>query len=584
MKKIVTLAAIAALGCGLVFADGPVANLDIAEFSGNAKVEWGVDLDAGKTGFKNAEYLHFKVNLFDAGTKSTSSDDDIWAELVLKAGNTGNWNHKLAEYDSETEYTADNVNKAFAGEYSINVDTAKFHIFNFYVGILNGDTQTGEYKFDAAIRGYDHWRNQAKWLSDVGPSGYSQGIVAGYADDNLDIGVDLRSYNAASTTPYTGAYALALEAKLNDSNEWLEGLSVDLGASVALTDTYYKNDGNKVVKTDNGYWDAGYSANAGYKLKIDDTYWFKPSFAYTGYSEISTGLGEGNSASKQNSNLVAGLMLGWGSAQDSDTGLYYLDGDDGANSARKITPGVSVLVDIPLASVANSATKTTTSKTTSYSALEALIVPSFWTNGELVEGLKAGLYSEIAILRNSYAFEVGGVKTDSKTEGTTDSTTVTKAVSASEEGLAFALAGALAYDIKADAITVTPQIGFRFANGAYFDNKINEITPLSNAKMFQYGLNKMGVGRLIAKKDVDGKSYTLGYENFFNLQAGVNVNGLVNNTDFYLIYKSANLANTIPYTEKVTVDGVEVANHFYNKDGWYNVKAGTITLGAKISL
>ena len=671
MKKIVTLAAIAAMSMGMVFAD-PVANLNIAEFSGNAKVEWGVDLDAGKTGFLNAEYLHFTVNLFDGGDKSTSSDDDIWAELVLKAGNTGNWSHKLAEYDTETSYTADNVNNPFAGEYSINVDTAKFHIFNFYVGILNGDTQTGEYKFDGAIRGYDHWRNQAKWLTNVGPDNYSQGIVAGYADNNLDVAVDLRSYydKDKSNTQYTSAYALAAEAKLNDSNEWLEGLSVDIGGSLNLNDESYSMDSNnkavlnrfgisdptgllgesggsgyddakeaydKALKTYKNaaealakgeleYKDAydntknlsegsddivsvaqavaaaktaldaiqapttptivdahsyGYSANLGYKLKLDDKYWFKPSVAFTG--ALNTGVIEGATKTKLSSNsnnLVFGAMFGWGSPADSDTGLYYLDGDDGNNSARKITPGVSVVATIPLATTSKAEGDNYTANVKSYDKVAALIVPSFWTNGELVEGLKAGLYSEMAILNS-----VKAADQEKRTFSGNTIDVVNRDSAKSTETFAFALAGAVAYDIKADAITVTPQVGFRYANGAYFDNEINGIAPLSNAPMFQYGLNKMGVqSKKNKKKNADGGD-TTGYGDFLNLKAGVNVNGLINNTDFYLVYASANLLNSIVYpTETVTNQDANTTYADVNTSGWYNVKAGTLTVGAKISL
>jgi hypothetical protein len=55
MKKIVTLGAIAVLSAGFMFADEPAADVSITEFKGNAKVTWGMDLDAGKTGFKNTE-------------------------------------------------------------------------------------------------------------------------------------------------------------------------------------------------------------------------------------------------------------------------------------------------------------------------------------------------------------------------------------------------------------------------------------------------------------------------------------------------------------------------------------------------
>ena len=87
MKKIVTLAAIAALAGGMIFADEPVADVKVVNFTGNASVEWGVDLDAGKTGFKNSEEAKFRASVFSGGDKATSSDDDIWAELKIKVEN-----------------------------------------------------------------------------------------------------------------------------------------------------------------------------------------------------------------------------------------------------------------------------------------------------------------------------------------------------------------------------------------------------------------------------------------------------------------------------------------------------------------
>ena len=191
MKKIVGIVAAASLVAGLAFADEPVANLGITDFTGNAQVQWGVDLDAGQTGFKNSEYMKFVINLFDAGTKTTSSDNDVWAELEMKAGNTGHWAHKLYEKDANVDFNADCVNTGVGGWISFDITAAKLHFGDFYVGIQNGDTTTGTYKFDGAIRSADN--DNAKWLSDVGPAGYTQGIVAGFGNNNFGIDVDFRS-------------------------------------------------------------------------------------------------------------------------------------------------------------------------------------------------------------------------------------------------------------------------------------------------------------------------------------------------------------------------------------------------------
>ena len=133
-----------------------------------------------------------------------------------------------------------------------------------------------------------------------------------------------------------------------------------------------------------------------------------------------------------------------------------------------------------------------------------------------------------------------------------------------------ALAAAVAYDIKADDITVTPQAGFRFVNTAYGDNKIMKNAPLSNDAFF----TNLGAQKVVA--DASSKRNGKLENGFFNLKAGVNVNGLINNTDLFVVYESGNLMNATDYSiYKNDADGT--AKKFYN------VKAGTLNVGCKIS-
>jgi hypothetical protein len=222
MKKIVALGAIAAIAGGMMFAVpefAPEVTLD-----GNATVKWGVDLDAGQHGFTNETGGDFKVKLWGEGTREFEAEDGIWAELKV-TGKELKWNGKK-EKDERWD----------GGKWELN--EAKLHFNNFYVGIKSGDCQVGEYKFDAAIRSADN--DNAKWLTNVGPKNFSQGVVVGYADDNLDIGVDLRSYydEKGTNTHYTSAYAFAAEAKLKDSNEWVNGLAATAGVAYNISDNY----------------------------------------------------------------------------------------------------------------------------------------------------------------------------------------------------------------------------------------------------------------------------------------------------------------------------------------------------------
>ena len=288
MKKIVMGLAAVAMATSMFAAD-PAFAPSLAEYSGNQSVTWGIDLDNdNKTGFKNDGSATLKFNLFTAGDKTTSGDSDIWAELKIK-----------------------NDAKDTTGAMVLpgaSVDTAKFHIYNMYVGIKSGDTQTGALKFTRAIKSGDN--DNGKLLSDVGPADYTQGIVAGYDDSNFGVAVDFRSAKAAQ---YTNDYALAAEATLKDSNEFLSGLEVKGGYSYEFADKPLM----------------GYSGSVAYKATVSGDYYVKPAFGYTGESKDGT----------TTVNKIAGaLMFGWGDTADANAGVYFLDND----AAKKVTPGVSV--------------------------------------------------------------------------------------------------------------------------------------------------------------------------------------------------------------------------------------------------
>ena len=590
MKKIVALGAAAALIGGL-FAAEPASNPSLVSFTGNASVEWGVDLDAKKTGFKNDTWTELKLKLFDAGNKATSGDG-VWAELVLKVDD-----------DSGV-----GPNGYVDGEFKAKkaeIDVAKLHFNNFYVGIKSGDTQTGELDFTTAIRSADPWFHPGRWLKNVGPDKFTQGIVAGYEDDNMNIALDLRSYEDGQ---YTDAYAVAAEFKLKDSNTVVEGLSAGIGASYNLNDFHFSdsaagnaatiNEGYKYTTVDfdnDGTADEitydhllGYSASVGYKLKLDDKLWLKPQVGLTGIlatsknTESMTIPGATITSTQSNTlnanTIAAGLMFGWGDTNSyGGTGLYYLDVEDRDDGE---TPGISAMVYIPLPAVYTGKTevsgypapfadanKTTTEKETYHDSLKALIVPSLYS-GDLVENLKFGAYSEIGLF--DYR--------EKQPEGTTgDNETSEYYVQTKDykNTFALALAAGVKYDIKADDITVTPKASVRYANTCYVANKdaIKAAVPGTKDKdlfpVADLGIQSVAKdGERSKQLDADGNPYLLSGD-FFNLEAGVDVAGLINNTTFSVHYKSANLLNNTDYS----------ANDY----GTYNVKLGTLNVGCKIS-
>ena len=514
MKKIIAMGTAVALAASM-FAAEPAANPQVLDFNGNASVEWGVDLDAGKTGFKNAQEASIKAKLFDGGDKATSGDG-VWAELKIVADTKDN------EYKDEK-----------TGPVEIKapkVDTAKIHIYNFYVGIQSGDTVTGEFKPQAAIV------SDKAWLGNVGPEGFSQGLVFGYDDSNIAAAVDFRSLKDDSTQ-YTNAYAIAAEATMKDANEWVEGLEVKGGVSYNFSKNYYEKAANNLAVKKNAlkfdtdhdgtndlFPDSilGYSGSVAYKVALDDKYYIKPMAGIVG-GVVSEELGTDDYSASANE-FVASVLFGWGAQADANAGVPFLDGDD----AKKVTPGVSVVFTMPLP---KKETRDSKDKST-YGRDIAKIVPSIYS-GDIVDGLKFGAYSEIILMRDEV--EAG-------------SDYMKYACVNKDRATAIAIAAGASYDVKAGDVTITTKAGARYANKAYVENSF-------------------------INKDKDGKEVglfkDLGYakddEGYLNLKIGADINGLLDNTTFFVNYTSANLLNETDYA-----------------DDYYAVKAGTLNVGAKI--
>ena len=511
MKKIVALGCAAALVGGL-FAAEPASNPSVVSFTGNASVEWGVDLDAGKTGFKNSTWTEMKLKLFDAGDKATSGDG-VWAELVLKVDGDADV--------GPNGYHDDNGTAGWKAK-TAYIDVAKLHFNNIYVGIKSGDLLTGELDFTTAIHSADPYFHPGRWLNNVGPADYTQGIVAGYEDDNMNIAVDFRSLDKGQ---YTNAYGVAGEFKLKDSNSFAEGLAIGVGASYNFSKKYYTDSStNSKVAENEGYeynlpFDTpvpfdmnddgvvddkdvinavaydnmlGYSASVGYKFKLDDKYWLKPQVGLTGILATASDDDAKTKSTANLNTLAAGFIFAWGdTASYGSTGGVYFFGDD----ARGFTPGVSAMVYVPLAVTANTVGDGWTSKYTLHDSLKAMIVPSFYS-GDLVENLSAAVYSEIGL------FEYKDAKDTFKVDGSNTARTY-EAFNVTADGkntTALALAAGLKYDIKADDVTISPKASVRYANSCYVANKatIDRCVPASGNSLFKTGDDNLGVQDKVA--------------------------------------------------------------------------------------
>ena len=579
MKKIVALGAIAALACGMVFADEPAIDIKVAEFSGNAEVKWGMDLDAGQHGFTNSESAKLKINLWNEGTKETEGDG-VWADIQIKG----------AGKDVASDSTTFPIPAA-------SVERAKLHINDFYIDIRSGNTQVGEYKPDMSIHG-----DNFKWFGNAGLN-FSQGIQAGYDAEAFKFSLDFRSYYVdkdsddgtvkATGTHYTSAYGIKAEAGLKDN--LVPGLTVDAGIGMNISKDFKSTTDATIEETvakDNASLTAGkhtaniydkdkaatatqlfggqkdytqiaYAAKAAYKFAIDDEMYIKPGVGFRGSNATWTTAAD-KSASKMENELAVGALFGWGAQADANAGVPFLDGD----SAKKVTPGVGVTAYIPLPTIE----KDDDTTTTTYSALKAFIIPSFFLGDGKVEGLKAAAYGEIGLYNYQKAGDKETVETDADGKAYVvsgeDKAFTAKGIVKENETTAIAFTAGLAYGLTLDNdVTVTPKAGFRYANAAYVANKLEG----KYSDIFK----NLGMQNTFFEKDEDkAKSTYTG--DFLNLKLGVEIGGLINNTTFSANYSSANLSNAI---------GEEKSTPAYTKDTkYYNVKAGTFDIGCKIAL
>ena len=223
----------------------------------------------------------------------------------------------------------------------------------------------------------------------------------------------------------------------------------------------------------------GFSASAGYKLALDDTYYIRPQIGFTGTNV--------SDAETTTMDMAFGLLFGWGDIGiDANAGVPFLDDD----MAKKVSPGVGVVAVMPLVDKEGE-------KDNHENGRVIRIMPSFFS-GEIVPNLTAAAYSDILLPVGAENAETG-----------------------------FAVAVGAKYAIAAGDMTVTPNMGIRFANNTY--NGKDDADAEKGDPVF----GSMGVG---AADD-----------DYLNLKAGVDVAGLIDNTTLSVIYESRNLLNSTDY-------------------------------------
>ena len=432
MKKALVLLLALSMVFG-AFADEPVANVNVSEFSGEASVTWGVDLDESRTGFKNDAKVTLKLNLIDGGDKS-STGEGIWGEIKIKT-------------DGDTFTKVEGNDKEFGAltiPAKIKVDTAKLHFGeNAYIGITSGDTIVGEYKLDTAI-GAEKIANGNRGANNVTKATfeenkftveyenpYTQGIVAGYANDMFSVDVDFRSDVAEQ---YTNRYAFAVDGSLKA----VENLTFKAG---------YAQDFANAKDEDIGM---GYYVATDYKLGLNDTFYLKPQAGFVNQTI------KKDDGSISRAKLVSAVLFGWGDKEDAKAGVYFLNDDD----SKKVVPGISVAVDMPLWMKSEDGDS-------SISYKEPLKLAVSFFSGKIVDNLTAAAYFETFVGETQTTEKVGDVEEKSN------------AVKA--EGYQFA--AGLKYKLKAGEGTITPQFGIAMADKGYAVNQ-KQVIKYNNTPVY----------------------------------------------------------------------------------------------------
>ena len=484
MKKALVLLLALSMVFG-AFADEPVANVNVSEFSGDAAVQWGVDLDSGKTGFKNEAKATLKLNLLDGGDKS-STGEGVWGEIKIKT-------------DGDTFMKAEGQDAAIGTlPTKVKVDAAKLHFGeNAYIGITSGDTVVGEYKLDTAIgaekiangnRGAMNLSDDSKIDVDsfklVYENPYTKGIVAGYANDMFAVDVDFRSDDAAQ---YTNRYAFAVDGSLKA----VENLTFKAG---------YAQDFANAEDEDIGM---GYYVATDYKLGLNDTFYLKPQAGFVNQTI------KNDDGSISRAKLVSAVLFGWGDKEDAKAGVYFLNDDD----SKKVVPGISVAVDMPLWMKAEA-------EDSSISYKEPLKLAVSFFSGKIVDNLTAAAYFETFVGETQTTAKMGDVEEKSD------------AVKA--EGYQFA--AGLKYKLEAGEGTITPQFGIAMADKGYAVNQ-KQVIEYNNKPVY----------------DADNTDKAL-----LNIKAGAEFKGYVENTTFSVEYASKNLKNkdskgTLNFTCKIAL-------------------------------
>ena len=282
-KALVFFVALAMIGS--VFAAEPAAEAKVAEFSGNAAVTFGFDLDTVKAGFKNTTEADLKFNLMNGGDKSTTGNG-VWGELKLVV----NALQIRAKADVSDGHTfAIQTKKDNDGEDTIfvEIDTAKLHFNDLYVGITSGDFRYGgSFWYPNALNYKDNKEDEKYTRSRAAKLGYDQGLVLGYEQKDL-FKIELAARSKKDTTKKVEKVELvhlSAGAKIKEK----EYYKTEPAAVTGDTAQDVFNDGGLVSVTADPKVKTLNAEGAYYKpvMKDDETNYWTNKFALGLYGEV----------------------------------------------------------------------------------------------------------------------------------------------------------------------------------------------------------------------------------------------------------------------------------------------------------
>jgi len=282
---------------GSVFAGEPSVSPVIAEFKGDASLEWIANLDNETIGMKNTQNANFKVTFISGGTKETTGEG-LWGEIQIKE-EASDAEAKLGAPASGVSVKAPTVEKA----------VIHFVDDDFYASmdIKGPDLSIGGGNYAIATRSdAAPWANPSQNAKEVGLPGPAQGFKINFGlkdlfDANFSFADD--GQDKVDTKDFAFKFDGTLKA--------VENLEVYGGVA-------YSTFEEKVAL----------AAKASYKLGITDTLYVRPSVGFALKDKAKA--------------LGAALLLGWGAENiDSDFTEEFSFEPGKKQIPKKFSDGVS---------------------------------------------------------------------------------------------------------------------------------------------------------------------------------------------------------------------------------------------------